>query len=162
MVDETFPSDSDDERDDLGALDFSLPDDGDVPEHSVLDVLDVYRDESDQAEPQAPVVTVTSPTGTVSVSASLDGRINRIELSPKASELTEARLAEEVLVIAGLATQEARSTQYASMLAGMREQGHDDVATRDFLTRDLGLPSPDQARAERARVFTTRYAGHHD
>ncbi|MGV0800143.1 YbaB/EbfC family DNA-binding protein, partial [Mycolicibacterium elephantis] len=37
----------------------------------------------------------------------------------------------------------------------------DDAATRDFLTRDLELPTPQQVRAERARVFATRYAGGH-
>ncbi|KUI45950.1 secretion protein EspD [Mycobacterium sp. GA-1199] len=149
-----------DERDDLAALDFSPPVESD---DSVLDALDVYGPAgTGGAEPPVPVVTVTNPPGTVSVSAFLDGRISRIELSPKASGLTEAKLAEEVVVVAGLAGQDAKSTQYVSMLEGMRRQGHDDAATRDFLTRDLGLPSPEQARAERTRVFTTRYAGDHD
>ena len=31
------------------------------------------------------------------------------------------------------------------------QQGHDDVATRDFLARDLDLPSPDEANAARAQ-----------
>ncbi|KUI44397.1 secretion protein EspD [Mycobacterium sp. IS-1590] len=150
----------DDERDDLAALDFSPPA---ASEDSVLDALDVHGTggQSDAEQP-VHVVTVTNPPGTVSVSASLDGRISRIELSPKASGLTEAKLAEEVVVLAGLASQDAKSTQHVSMLEGMRQQGHDDAATRDFLTRDLGLPSPEQARAERTRLFTTRYAGDHD
>jgi hypothetical protein len=45
------------------------------------------------------------------------------------------------------------------MLEGMREHGHDNVTTRDFLNRDLDLPTPEQARAARAELFTTRYAG---
>lgn len=160
MADETSPRDFDDERDDMAALDFSPVD---APEESVLDVLDVYgRGESDAAQSPDSVVTVTNPPGTVTVSAFLDGRISRIELSEKAGGLTESVLADEVVVVAGLATRDAQSAQYASMLEGMREQGHDDAATRDFLTRDLGLPSPEQARAERARVFSTRYAGDHD
>jgi hypothetical protein len=44
----------------------------------------------------------------------------------------------------------------------MRAQGHDNVATRDFLRRDLDLPSPEDAEAARAEVFATRYAGGHD
>jgi hypothetical protein len=48
------------------------------------------------------------------------------------------------------------------MLEGMREQGHDDAGTRDFLARDLDLPTPEEARAEKARIFATRYAGDHD
>lgn len=160
MADETSPGDFDDERDDMAALDFGPPD---APEESVLDVLDVYgHAEDDAARSPDSVVTVTNPPGTVSVSAFLDGRISRIELSEKAGGLTESVLADEVVVVAGLAARDAQSAQYASMLEGMREQGHDDAATRDFLTRDLGLPSPEQARAERARVFSTRYAGDHD
>jgi hypothetical protein len=74
----------------------------------------------------------------------------------------ETQLGEEIVVIAGLATQDARSAQYTLMLDGMREQGNDDAATRDFLTRDLDLPTPEQAQAARAELFTTRYAGEHD
>ncbi|KUI19674.1 secretion protein EspD [Mycobacterium lehmannii] len=160
MVVERSQHDSDDERDDMAALDFSPPE---VSDDSVLDALDVYGPgATGDTEPPVPVATVTNPPGTVSISALSDGRISRIKLSPKASGLTETRLAEEVLVVAGLASQDAKSTQYVSMLDGMRQQGHDDAATRDFLTRDLGLPSPEQARAERTRVFTTRYAGGHD
>jgi hypothetical protein len=76
--------------------------------------------------------------------------------------MTENSLAEEIVVIAGLATQDARSAQYSFMLEGMRQQGHDNVATRDFLARDLDLPSPEEARAARAEVFATRYAGRHE
>ena len=36
--------------------------------------------------------------------------------------------------------QDARAAQFAYMLEGMRQQGHDDVTTRDFLARDLDLP----------------------
>jgi hypothetical protein len=137
------PYDSDDERDDLAALDFSVPeaeDDG-VP---------------------VPVFTVTNPSGTVTVTTFLDGRVKQIDLSPKVSDMTETDLAEEIVVIAGLATQDAKSAQYAFMLEGMRQQGHDDAATRDFLTRDLDLPTPEQAEAARTQVFATRYAGDHD
>ena len=76
--------------------------------------------------------------------------------------MTEADLAEEIVVIARLATQDARAAQYAHMLDGMRQQGHDDAATRDFLSRDLDLPSPEDASAARAQVFAMRYAGDHD
>ena len=60
--------------------------------------------------------------------------------------MTETDLADEIVVIAGLATQDAKSAQYAFMLEGMREQGHDDVATRDFLARDLDLPTPERGQ----------------
>ena len=91
-----------------------------------------------------------------------DGRVKQIDLSLKVTDMTEADLADEIVLIAGLATQDARSAQYAYMLEGMRQQGHDDVATRDFLARDLDLPTPDEAKAARAELFSTRYAGGHD
>ena len=92
----------------------------------------------------------------------MDGRVQQIDLSPKVTDMTETDLADEIVVIAGLATQDARSAQYAFMLEGMRQQGHDNVATRDFLARDLDLPSPEEAEAAQAQVFATRYAGDHD
>jgi hypothetical protein len=145
-------------------LDFSAPVAG--TSVSVFDALGDYVVDgaaTDVAEePSVPLFTVANPPGTVTVTTFLDGRVNRIELSPKATTMTEDQLADEIVVIARLATQDARSAQYSFMLDGMREQGHDDFATHDFLTRDLDLPSPDQARAARAQVFATRYASNHD
>ena len=130
-----------DERDDLAALDFSRPDGG-----------------MDDAAP-VPMFTVTNPPRTVTVTTYMDGRVKQIELSSRTTDMTEPELADEIVVIAGLATQEAKSAQYSLMLEGMREQGHDDAATRDFLTRELDLPSPEDARAARAQVFAARYGG---
>jgi hypothetical protein len=168
------PHDSEDDPDDLAAvLDFSAP--AAESSVSVLDALggypfddsvghdvahDVAHDTADA--PAVPLFTVTNPPGTVTVTTFMDGRVNRIDLSPKVVTMTETNLADEIVVIARLATQDARSAQYSFMLEGMREQGHDDFATHDFLTRDLDLPSPDQARAARAQVFATRYASNHD
>jgi hypothetical protein len=156
--------------DDLAAaLDFSAP--AAESSVSVLDALGGYPfDDSvahdgahDTADaPSVPLFTVTNPPGSVTVTTFMDGRVNRIDLSPKATTMTETNLADEIVVIARLATQDARSAQYSFMLEGMREQGHDDFATHDFLTRDLDLPSPDQAQAARAQVFATRYPSNHD
>lgn len=118
-------------------------------------------DEADD-DPVGPTFTVTNPPGTVTVSTFADGRVRNVDLSQKVTTMTETDLAEEIVVIAGLATQDARAAQYDHVLEGMREQGHDDAATRDFLARDLDLPSPEDARAARAQVFTMRYAGDHD
>ncbi|MFW0148338.1 hypothetical protein ACNUDN_00695 [Mycobacterium sp. smrl_JER01] len=106
-----------------------------------------------------PTFSVTNPPGTVTVTTLVDGRVLQVDLSPQAARMPEAVLAEEIVVIAGLATQDARSAQYTVMLDGMREQGHDNVATRDFLRRELKLPTPEQAQAARAELFTTRYTG---
>jgi hypothetical protein len=161
MVADTPPHDSDDERDDLAALDFSVTES--EPAESDLDALGDYTEEpAEDGELPVPVFAVTNPPGSVTVTAFLDGRVKQIDLSPKVTDMTEADLADEIVVIAGLATADARSAQYAYMLEGMRQQGHDDVATRDFLARDLDLPTPDEAKTARAQLFSTRYAGGHD
>jgi hypothetical protein len=167
----------DDDHDELAALDFSVAED--APEGAVLEVFDEYvraaetqdsighlcaidttPEQGEEVPPQ--LFTVTNPPKTVSVSASLDGRVQHIDLTTKVTNMTEAQLADEILVIADLARQQARSAQYASMLEGMRDLGHDNASTRDFLARDLDLPSPEEATAAAAEVFATRYAGDHD
>jgi hypothetical protein len=177
MVGDLSPHDPDD-ADDLSALDFYQPahqpiaaDESDL---AALDAFVAYVPSGEEGEPYAavpvdvaapdpdPLFTVTNPPGTVTVTNHLDGRVQRIELSPRVAHMSETELAEEIVVIAGLAAQDAKSAQYEFMLDGMREQGHDDPATRDFLQRDLGLPTPEEARARRAEVFTTRYAGSHE
>ncbi|WP_019972720.1 hypothetical protein [Mycobacterium sp. 141] len=135
--------DEDDGQDILSPLDFAYPD----------------QQPDDESDLDMPIFGVTNPPGTVTVTAYMDGRVQQIDLSPKAVNMTESELVEEILVIADLATQDARSAQYSLMLEGMREQGHDDFATRDFLTRDLNLPTPEQSDAARAQIFATRYGG---
>ena len=75
---------------------------------------------------------------------------------------SEDQLAGEIVVIADLAHQQARSAQFSYVLEGMQDHGHDATETRDFLTRSVGLPSPEQADAARAQIFATRYAGDHE
>lgn len=154
----------DDDYDGLAALDFTYVDSNDEGRSadSDLDALVAY-DAVGESEDELPVplFAVTNPPGTVTVSTYLDGRVHQIDLSPKVTRMTEADLADEILVIAELAGQVARSAQHAFMLEGMREYGHDDIATRDFLTRDLNLPTPEQADMARAQVFSTRYGGDH-
>ena len=150
MTDDPLPADFDD--DDLPALSFYGPD-----AESAASDLDALDDEV-----VATMFTVTNPPGTVTVSTFMDGSVQRIDLSQEVISMTEADLADEIVVIARLATQDARAAQYVHVLDGMRQQGHDDVATRDFLSRDLDLPSPEDASAARAHVFATRYAGDHE
>lgn len=161
----TQPFDDDDEVDtvdagsDLAAFDdlFTVPGQ-DGP--SDLDAFEVAPGDAEEVAAES-LFTVTNPPGTVTVAALLDGRIHKIELSPEATTLaeTEAELAAEIVVIADLAIEQARSAQYSYVLEGMQSHGHDTIDTRDFLTRSVGLPSPEQARATQAHVFSTRYGG---
>jgi hypothetical protein len=154
----THDDDDDDQQDLASVLDFSAPaslDDDVAQPDDVAPVEDLH-------DPDSPEFVVTNPPGTVTVVAGLDGRVRSIRLAGRLGGLTESMLAEEIVVVAGLATQDARAAQYSFMLDGMRDQGHDTVATRDFLERDLELPSPEQATASRAAVFSQRYAGNDD
>ncbi len=155
--------------DDLwAALDFSEAG-GDRGE-SALDAFDGYvpSDETgdtpyeEDDELQSSLFTITNPPGTVTVSAYLDGRVQRVDLTAKVTHMTEPHLAEEILVIADLARQRARSAQYAFISEAMRELGQDHATTRDFLGREMDLPSPDEAIAATAQVFAARYGSDHD
>ncbi|MHA3018697.1 hypothetical protein ACXPWS_00320 [Mycobacterium sp. BMJ-28] len=166
-----LPGGTESEIDNLAALDFSVAET--EPEGLVFEAFDVYLTvpadtnetgpaHADDAEPGGALFSVTNPPGTVTVTTLMDGRVQRIELAPSAVLATEEQLADEIVVIAGLATQRARSAQFTYMLDGMRREGQDDVVTRDFLKRDLDLPSPEEVDAAQARVFANRYAGDHD
>ena len=158
----------DDYDTDLGALDPPRPGD-DAHDHG-LSAFDDYLPslpEEDtaagsDAETGESLFSVTNPPGTVTVSAHFDGRVHRIELSPEAAASPEADLAAEIVVIAGLATQRAKAAQFSYMLEGMQGHGYDTLDTRDFLHRNVGLPSPEETDAAQAAIFATRYAGDHD
>ncbi|GAB7067633.1 YbaB/EbfC family nucleoid-associated protein [Mycobacterium hodleri] len=102
--------------------------------------------------------TVTNPRGTVSVTALANGQPVHVELAPEVVDMPESQLSEEISVIAGLATQNARAGQHLLASALLQRLGHDRTSTLGFLERELGLPSPDAVLAHKAHVFATRYA----
>jgi hypothetical protein len=111
--------------------------------------------------------TVTNPPETVSVSALMDGRTQRVQLSPKATNLTESELAEEIIVLANLARQKGLAGQHTYLLdnaplkEGLQELdglGFDsNQLLSDFMKAGMQLPTPEQAAAAQAEVFATRY-----
>jgi hypothetical protein len=184
-VDESY----DDGSEEFDALDFSAADD-DGSEEAAIDALDEYAPaepeeagtELDAIDAQADAVeggkadeedglqlfTVTNPPDTVSVSALIDGRTQRIELSAKVTSMSEAELADEILVLAdlarlkGLAAQHTYLLESASDPESMREMGEMGADTfealRDFMENGMKLSTPEQAAAAQAEVFATRYA----
>ncbi|MGX9789022.1 YbaB/EbfC family DNA-binding protein [Mycobacterium sp. MMS18-G62] len=146
--------------DDDDALEFAAPRDYD--EASALDVIAEYSPILDQGDdrPLAALFTVTNPAGTVSATAMIGGRLHRVDLSANAADMTEAQLADEIVVLAGLAAEKAQAAQHAVIVQLMRTMGHDSVMTSGYIEHDLGLPSPQTAEARRANVFAARYALH--
>ena len=119
------------------------------------------------------LTTVTNPPETVSVTASIDGTFHNVELSVDAARMSESELADEILVIADLARQQASS----KLLTVMLDEAADAVKelsemddTMSGLLADVGetlddrlrsgllrFSSPEQAAQAQAEVFATRY-----
>ena len=142
----------------LDAFDVFLPTDDPVDQGS----LTFDDDDDDDDSVEVLVFTVTNPPGTVCATVFIDGSLQRVELSPGVTAMTESELAQEIALIVNLARDQARAAQHAIVVEGMRELGHDPVATGGYLEHDLGLPSPETVLAETAQIFATRYASDHD
>lgn len=143
-----------------------------VEDESSLDALD-FIDPGDYSEdnsgPAAPAAdtgddavpamyfTVTNPPGTVSVSALANGQPAQIDLSPRVVDMTESQLAEEILVIARLAAQNALAGQRLILSNILERLGVDRTSIGNHLEHDAGLPSVDTVLAEKAHIFATRY-----
>lgn len=121
----------------------------------------VPQDDSDipreNEEVDTLLVTVSNPQATVSTTALLSGRVVAVELTHAVTGWSEVQLADEIVVLATLARKQALAAQHSFTAALMRQLGHDPAATRGLLERDLGLPSPNDVLAEKARIFATRY-----
>lgn len=149
----------------LDAFDDFAPADTAATETVVEDLTDEPVEEP-EADPLDPfTVSVTNPPQTVTVSAIVDGSIRQVELSPKAADMSESQLAEEVLVLADLAREKGRAAQHTYLLgnpflSGMMSelQLDGDEVLRDFMENGMKLPTPDQAAAAEAEVFATRYS----
>jgi hypothetical protein len=160
--------------DDDDGFDFDLTGDGSTA--SALNALDDYApaaedsgdDDWGSADPLASVgkpdqamavlFTVANPAGTVSATATIGGRLQRIGLTASVAEMTEAQLAEEITVLAGLAGLKAQAAEHAVVVELMRTMGHDRVLTGGFLQHTLGLPSPEAVDSRVTQVFASRYA----
>jgi hypothetical protein len=102
------------------------------------------------------VVKVTNVPGTVSASALFDGSLQQIELSPKVAGMSEAALADEILVIADLARQKGLASQHEMIAEAM--EASDPEGDGALVMDALGLPTLQQAAAAQAEVFAARYA----
>ena len=137
-------------------------DDDDEMDYSQIDdrstaLLDPEETDDDDPGPTV-VFTAANPQGSVAATANLGGRIQRVDLNARAMDMTEAELAEEIVVIAGLASEKSQAAQHAIAVELMRSMGHDRVSTSGYFEHTVGLPSPDTAEARAAEIFATRYA----
>ncbi|BBY21350.1 YbaB/EbfC family DNA-binding protein [Mycobacterium stomatepiae] len=141
----------------FAAMDFSAADEPEVTALAAIDAV-TRPPAQEESEDDVPLFTVTNPPGTVSVSALGDGAIDRVDLSADATSLTEAELAEEILVMAQLATTKGQAAQHEFLFEKMCELGADDPdALNDLLEKGMELASPQRAAEAQARIFATRY-----
>jgi hypothetical protein len=114
-------------------------------------------DEDDEEEFFA---TVSNPSGSVAVMALMDGSLVQLRLSPKAANMAESALAEEILTLADLARQKGLALQremVSDFVRGVNFSGDSDL-NADLAESVLeGLPTTEQAAASQAEVFVTRY-----
>ncbi|MEZ0350461.1 hypothetical protein [Mycobacterium sp. pR1184] len=137
--------------------------------HTGDELIDVLADNDGDLEAvgaddddAVPTAKVTNPPETVSVTATMDGRISLVELSADAAKMTESGLAAEIFAIADLARQRALSIQHSFVLDAFRHLGITDQEDEEFIAEALEtgvtqLRSPDQAIRAQADVFATRY-----
>jgi hypothetical protein len=138
----------------LGALDFSPPVAADY-----VDVgLDATTSDDEDRGPQTMFFTVTNPPGTVSATALMDGRPIQVTLEPQVSNMTERQLAEEISLIARLASENARAGQHLLVSGMLQQMGEDPLSARSYVEYVLGLPSAETVLADKAQIFATRYA----
>jgi hypothetical protein len=183
----SFQSGSDDNgHEPADALDFSAADEDGA--ESDVEALDAYAptepeevdteleaiaattepsDDEDDEDDGVQQFTVTNPPETVSVSALIDGRTQRVTLSPTATQLTESELADEIVVLAELARQKGLAGQRAYVMESaadnpglqqLNEMGMDSTQLlRDFVDTGMRLPTEEQAETAQAEVFAARY-----
>jgi hypothetical protein len=131
---------------------------------AATEAVEGEEDEEDSVEG----FTVTNPPETVSVTALIDGRTQRVTLSATATtKLSESELADEIIVLAELARQKGLAGQHTYLtenadqiqgLDGLADLGIDsNQMLRELMQSGMQLPTPEQAEAAQTEVFATRY-----
>lgn len=163
-------AEGDDEASAADAFDDFAPSDAGSTDSELDAIASVAEvsEEDESEEDGLQLFTVTNPLDTVSVSALMDGRTQRVDLSAKATSMTESELADEILVLADLARQQGLAGQHkfvlesASQVEGVAELSESGLDAGDFLRNfmehDMHMPTPEQADAAQAEVFAARYA----
>lgn len=129
----------------------------DVPSHSEDYWETGYSADSPHDSGERPEVwfTVTSPTGALSATATLGGRLQRIDVF-HLSDFDEVGLGQEIKELATLAKHKARAAQREVIVDLMRNLGHDRAGTGAYLQHALDVPSWEDFNAHLAKEFAAR------
>ncbi|WP_205877233.1 hypothetical protein [Mycobacterium camsae] len=149
----------------FAAFELAEPDGIDLEAIALASQAEVVGQDKEDAENEtAQLFTVVNPQDTVSVSALIDGRTQRVELSSSMGRLSESELAEEIVILAelarnkGLAGQRIYLLEDSELAESLRTLGVDgDEVLRDFMETGMGLPTAEQAITAQSQVFASRY-----
>jgi len=109
---------------------------------------------------QTLLMTASNPSGSVSATALMGGRILKVELTHQVTKMTETDLSKEVVAVCRLTSRQAEAAQHHLIASLMCSLGHDPVSIRGFLEHTVGLPAPQTVRDEKARALAAYYSNH--
>lgn len=134
------------------------------PEHdSTDDGLDALPDGGDGGdalddEADIPLISATNPPGTVTVTAYLNGVVQKIDLAPSVTSSTERELADEIRIVADVAAKKATSAMHIFSVEMLAALGIDRDTAEDFVNEHTTFAEPAQARAAEANLVA-RHSG---
>jgi hypothetical protein len=147
------PGDDWDDDSDLDALVFPAP----VEEELEVDALAHLVPSDVDTDVPAPVIQVMNPTGTISVTAYLNGSIARVDLSPNVTRLTESELGAAIAELADVAAKRATAVVHVMVVQMFVAQGFELDEARDFVGTHLPFATPAQADSA-LEELSARYA----
>lgn len=138
--------------DDLSALDFFLAAEDTASDLDALIGADPPGDAATGKGLPDLVFSVSNLDRSVTVSAYLNGQIQRVDLTPHVVSMTETELAKEIVAVADVARDKARAAQYELVSTLLLVQGQDSSSIGELLEQRMHLPTPRAAAAAEARL----------
>lgn len=147
----TMHDDNNDDND-LSALDFFVSAEDPASDLDALTEADFPGNAVISSGLSDLVFSVTNLDQSVTVTAYLNGEIQRVDLTPHVVSMTETELAKEIVAVADVACDKARAAQYELVSTLLLAQGQDSSSIHELLERRMRLPTPDGAAAAEARL----------
>lgn len=144
-----------DDDDDLSALDFFVAAEDDASDLDALIGADLPGDAAFASGLPELVFSVSNLDHSVTVTAYLNGEIQRVDLAPHVVSMSETELANDIVAVADVACDKARAAQYELVSTLLLVQGQDSSSIRELLEHRMQLPTPDGAAAAEARLLSS-------
>lgn len=139
----------------------AVPDYTSVASDEGLEGFDDFDSAVETDEEIIPVIQATNPPDTVTCTVFLSGTPSHVTLDPKVTALTESQLADEIKVVADVATKKASALMHIGVVEMLVEQGMDFREAREFVETNVPFATPQQA-GEAELALIARHSEHHD